>query len=267
MIANKNNQPEQRLEDIIGQSADTSLHDMFLIDLEGDPIYITYQQYRHATQIGLKNDQHNTPCFVTEQGGCPPNLFGPVLTKVLPCNIAAACPLAGINKDELKPGYIVDLRMLEFTRLNSPFHKVKAAQNQPINPPTAHHKRQPISLKELQKVKEEIGEIPQNNLYVISWADLTAEHGPFRPDYYQINFISAEQLLKLKIKQPEINPQVSDYLSSYFTHAGVQLGTINPLSMPIVAEDALKDSIEQGADIMTEGLFCYVINLNSFNNE
>lgn len=243
------------------------IQDLLVIDANGQPVHIPYSEYTsEATLVGGHIDGKEYPCFVTKEGHVPINLFGPVVTKVLDWNTQTAQPYPGSQIKKLEPGYIVDLRMLNLTRLNNPFAALDDQLDKKIRRSTSVVDFRTVEKQLPREAQEALqGPVP-NNLYVISWKEPFDAHSELALDEYQINFISSETLTSYSKPQHKVYPQTADYLKSYFTDVGVQVGTINPLSVydKEAIEELMADTTKLDSFIFP---ICYVINLNSFNDD
>ena len=96
--------------------------EIYLILPCGTKVLIPYQQYRKDPIASWSIN--NSEGFITENDELPLNLVGPVVTKVIQWNIdqCEKSLTKNISKDELKPGYLIDLRGLLAPRLRYLIH-------------------------------------------------------------------------------------------------------------------------------------------------
>ncbi len=132
------------------------------------------------------------------------NLIGPALTKVVPWNLEnAQCP-PGINMSDLKPGYLLDLRLLQLNRLRAPLHdsphpdvdrdtpisKLELNSDAPISRFVNDH----LPTSALKELAEPVPE----NIYIVSYVNplLVRDDNKFYP--YHVHYLSVSDLNKLE---------------------------------------------------------------------
>ncbi|PTP52064.1 hypothetical protein [Vibrio splendidus] len=132
------------------------------------------------------------------------NIMGPALTKVLPWNLDnAQCP-PDINMSDLKPGYLLDLRLLQLNRLRAPQHNASqqdVGRDSPISnlelnssAPVMSFVNDHIPLSALKQLKEPVSE----NIYIVSYVNplLVRDDNQFYP--YHVHYLSVNDLDKLE---------------------------------------------------------------------
>lgn len=128
----------------------------------------------------------------------PMNITGPVLSKVIPWNLETAQYPESVHRDEIKPGYMLDLRVLQMSRFNPPRwfeHSPQERRDTPI--------RQIKSL--LPEYLPDISYLPliasnqlcdpvEENLYIASYVNplKVRDCNQFYP--YHIHYISTKEL-------------------------------------------------------------------------
>lgn len=180
--------------------------DIYVIRKEGThATLIDYEDYTGPKAIKLEwcydeTDHHFF--FQTANGLRPANLTSPALTKVIPWNLSTArCP-TGIDKTDLKPGYLLDLRALQMSRLNAPSRtetKTDVILDQPIGKlePDDFTPRQDDRNIPATSLKE-LSEAVEDNLYIVSYKNPLSvrDDNLFYP--YHIHYLSKEALDQLK---------------------------------------------------------------------
>ena len=132
------------------------------------------------------------------------NIMGPALTKIVQWNLDnAQCP-PDLNMSDLKPGYLLDLRLLQLNRLRAPLHKPSqpdVCRDSPIsklelnsNAPVESFVNDHVPLSALKQLKEPISE----NIYIVSYVNplLVRDDNQFYP--YHVHYLSVSDLDKLE---------------------------------------------------------------------
>lgn len=132
------------------------------------------------------------------------NIMGPALTKIVPWNLDnAQCP-PDINMSDFKPGYLLDLRLLQLNRLRAPLHKSSlqdVGRDSPISKlelnssaPVASFVNDHIPLSALKQLK---GPVPEN-IYIVSYVNplLVRDDNQFYP--YHVHYLSVSDLDQLE---------------------------------------------------------------------
>ncbi|MGR5147868.1 hypothetical protein ACQKP8_15140 [Photobacterium alginatilyticum] len=222
------------------------------------------------------------------------NIIGPALTKIVPWNLEKAqCP-AGINRDDLKPGYLLDLRVLQLNRLRAPLRESSQPSFVPDTPishlepksdqPIVSFANDHIPTSALEQLKEAVGE----NLYIVSYVNplMVRDDNEFYP--YHIHYLSTDDLNRLDAlnleagKQQDLNELQQaisemkatihnhrDDLIPYLESIKDQSNTLTAQSLARYYRDA---GVQVGAvnpkDVQEESLLvgtvCTVANLQSF---
>jgi len=200
-----------------GQRASLINYNDYVPDVtaSGDPVS---EQALRLEWHSSEDDNHQF--FETKNGHYPVNLTGPALTKVIDWNLDTANYPPGIDRSMLKPGYLLDLRLLQLNRLHAPkfkFHPDAPTpeRDTPIEQVVVtkddllpHPVHKPYDGHVPPQKLSQLTDLSKENLYIVSWKNplLVRDVDKFYP--YQITYLSAEQLDKLE--QYNLEPSPSD---------------------------------------------------------
>ncbi len=209
--------PDKRQKDLtpyINEDGRLTLRtqDIYLIREDGtQATLINYEDYagRNAKLIEWCYSESDYHFFFSPQKDIdrlqPINLIGPTLTKVIPWNLDNACYPENVDPCELKPGYLLDLRVLQLNRLRAPINANPPPlekQDTPIckltqypNDPVLQQVNSNIPPCSTHQLKEPVPE----NLYIVSYLNplQIKDTNEFYP--YHIHYLSTEDINQLPV--------------------------------------------------------------------
>ncbi|WP_182288378.1 hypothetical protein [Vibrio spartinae] len=275
--------------------------DIYLIREDGtQATLINYEDYtgQNARLIEWCYSESDHHFFFSPQKSIdrlqPMNLMGPILTKVIPWNLDNACYPENVDPCELKPGYLLDLRVLQLNRLRAPLN---------ANPPLLEKKDTPIRKLTRDPDRQVNSNIPPcsthqlkepvpENLYIVSYLNplQVKDTNDFYP--YHIHYLGAEDINQLPVLDfekgadidldelqqtiTELKNQVHSHtfvdISDLISHLGKIKNESNTLTAQSLARYYRNAGVQAGAlnpkDVQTDSRFvgtvCMVANLQSF---
>jgi hypothetical protein len=249
----------------------TLSQEIYVVRSTGQIQYLPFETYfTDCNKLAWwHSPEDNHFCFVTPNGYQPLNLSGPIVTKVIPWNVDSARLPSDWRGGDLQPGYLIDLRGLHMSRL----HYSNSLDG-------GHENKLVVTLNEVDSDKdagavnanydggipkqflEQLKEIPQDNLYIMSWVDPLHTHRLDKFEPYQLHYVSKEQLNACQTVDEIKNEGevLTNFLQNYYAAAGVQSGRLNPIDFVDAAK--AKNAVDNNLRFFP--VTCYVANLKTF---
>ncbi len=245
--------------------------DIYIACSDGELKHIPYHTYNEAPELEwykkVDGVEQLQIFFTTENGYQPANLYGPVITKVLPWNLATANVPPGTNRSDFKPGYLIDLRLLRLARLR--FNEANKNNANRGDANTGDIKPYDGNLPE--QLLGELQLTPEDNLYIASWIDPFAKGSELGHQDYHLTYLSCEELARCRNATDVDDGDTKTMLERYYVEAGVQAGAIHPLDTGILPflESTPAENLKEMAPAEFSATFgiaptCYIVNLKSF---
>ncbi|MCF2858197.1 hypothetical protein L1286_11990 [Pseudoalteromonas sp. SMS1] len=246
-------------------------HNLFLLRQNGDIVYMDVDFYTEGSRLieWVHSEQDIQKFFLTDENLFPLNLMGPAVTKVIPWNLENAqdkLPSTFAGTAPLKPGYLIDLRVIQLNRLNANDPNFVRSLNLGLDTPISLQSNTispffPVPADKEYQLSEQIEE---ENLYVVSFKNPEQIRGINDLYGYQISYISKEDLDGLDSYVPAETDRDVDleldalsklhtgqFLERYYGDTNAQVGAINP-----------RDMIPH-----LLGAACYIANLRTMKND
>lgn len=288
-----------------------SLNDIYILLSDKKILNITKSDYDQPDNIiesvvytkGEDKEQFRKKInrfFLNNEGIYPINLAGPAVTKVIPWNIDEAIGENGnakkndlvldklkANRDHFQPGYFIDLRQLEMSRLNMIrmpkevdgatiehefYVNSKPAESIPYNYLTETQK---TFLSVPEDKHYQLSEIPKNtNLYIAFFDDQDKTHTNTECYSYKVCYIPSTEIKNYIVEEKEEDKKDKEHikhLKTYYGKTGVQAGALNPYD--ILSKNDFEEFSSSpssytpgcvGGGRGGDGATCYVANLATF---
>ncbi|MBQ4836755.1 MULTISPECIES: hypothetical protein [Pseudoalteromonas] len=226
-------------------------HNMFVLRQNGEIVYLDVDFYTQGSRLieWVHSEQDIHKFFLNEDNLFPLNLMGPAVTKVIPWNLAEAkdkLPTTFAGQAPLKPGYMIDLRVIQLNRLNANDPNFARLLNSGLDIPIqlVSNSFDPIYPVPHEFEHQLSAPIEEENLYIVSFKNPERIRGIDDLYGYQISYISKEELDNVDkyvpneddkneaLKLDELKKEhTGQYLERYYGDTNAQIGAINPRDM------------------------------------